>query len=85
MECDFMQLAGKVGHFTSGKNCPLVILSSVHGIEGDKAMSPSFEAENKVIDASSASLEARIGARYMQRGSDVSSLPMANKTPVCQS
>ena len=47
--------------------------------EGDEATSPSFEAKNKAIDASSSSLEALIVTRYMQRGYDVSILLMANR------
>ena len=47
--------------------------------EGDEATSPSFEAENEAIDASSPSLEALIATRYMQRRCDGSTLPTANK------
>ena len=47
--------------------------------EGDEATSPSFEAENKAIDASNSSLEALIAPRYMQRGCDGSTLLMANR------
>ena len=48
-------------------------------------MSPSFVAENAAIDASSSSLEALIATRYMELGCDVSTLPTANKMPVCRS
>ena len=57
-----MQLAGKAGHFTHGKNYLLPIFSFVRGAEGDKATSPSFVGENAAIDASSLSLEARSAA-----------------------
>ena len=60
MECDFMQLASKAGHFTLGKHYLLVILSFVCDVEGDETMSPSFAAENEAIDASSSSLESLI-------------------------
>ena len=63
-----MQLAGKAGHFSHEKIYLLAILSFACGVEGDEATSLSFAAENKVIDASNASLEALIGTRYMQRG-----------------
>ena len=42
MERCFMQLAGKAGHFTHGKNYLLPIVSFVRGAEGDEATSPSF-------------------------------------------
>ena len=51
--------------------------------EDDEETSPSFAAENKEIDASSSSLEALIATRYMQIGCDGSTLPTANKIPVC--
>ena len=53
--------------------------------EGDEATSPSFAAENAAIQASSSSLEAFIATRYMERGCDGSTLPTANKMPVCRS
>ena len=53
--------------------------------EGDEATSPSFVAENAAIEASSSSLEALIAPQYMERGCDGSTLPTANKKPICQS
>ena len=58
----FMQLAGKAGHFTHGKNYLLPIFSFLCGTKGDEATSPSFVGENAAIDASSLSLEARSAA-----------------------
>ena len=60
MERDFMQLEGEVGHFAHGKNYLLALFNLVRGVESDKAMSPSFAAENQAIDASSSLLEALI-------------------------
>ena len=51
---------------------------------GDEATSPSFTDENEAIGASSSSVEALNATRYMYRGCDGSTLPMANKIPVCQ-
>ena len=67
MEHDFVQLAGKSGHFTHGKNSLLAILSFVRGKQGDETTSPSFEAENEAIDASSSLLEVLISTLQMQR------------------
>ena len=47
--------------------------------EGDEVTSPSLEAENEAIEASSSSLEALIATRYMERGCDGSILPTASK------
>ena len=58
MERDFMQLAGKAGHFTHGKNYLLGILCFVHGVEDDEATSPSFAIEKATIDTSNSSREA---------------------------
>ena len=52
---------------------------------GDEATSPSFTDENEAIGASSSSLEALNATRYMHRGCDGSTLPTANKIPVCRS
>ena len=80
-----MQLVGKAGHFTHGKNYLLPIFSFVRGAEGDEATSPSFVVENAAIDASSLLLEAFTATRYMERGCNGSTLPTANKMPVCRS
>ena len=50
--------------------CLFADLSVFTSREGDEATSPSFAAENKAIEASSSSLEALFGNRYMQRGCD---------------
>ena len=65
--------------------CLFADLSVFTSEEGDEATSPSLVAENAAIDASSSSLEALIATRYMERGCDGSTLPTANKMPVCRS
>ena len=65
--------------------CLFADLSVFTSGEGDEATSPSSVAQNEAIDASSSSLEALIGNSYMQMGCDVSTLPTANKIPVCRS
>ena len=63
---------------TANKNL-FVDLQLLTNEEGDEATSPSFAAKNEAIDASNVLLEALIAARYMQRGCDGSTLPMANR------
>ena len=50
----------KLGTLHTEKNYLTSLFTFVRGVEGDKATSPSFAAENEAIDASSLSLEALI-------------------------
>ena len=85
MKRDIMQLAGKAGHFTNKKNYLLVILSFVHGVEGDEATSPSFATENEAIDTSSMSLEAFIATLHMQRTCKRQHFTHGKQKTVCRS
>ena len=55
------------------------------GERATKQRRPLWQLKSGAIEASSSSLEALIGNRYMQRGCDVSTLTTANKIPVCRS
>ena len=50
----------KLGTLHTKQNYLLALFTFIRGVEGDKATSPSFAAENEAIDASSSSLEALI-------------------------
>ena len=50
----------KLGTLHTEKNYLNALFTFVRGVEGDKATSPSFGAENAAIDASSLLLEAVI-------------------------
>ena len=80
----FMQLICAVGHFTHGKIYLFVNLLLVHGVEGDRATSPSCANRNTTIHASSPLLEALIATHHMQGGMNGSTVPMENKYLFCR-
>ena len=84
MERDFMQLEGKVGHFTHRKKliC-LCLFTFVRGAEGDRAMSPSSASRNGPIDASRLSLEAQMERDFMQLEGEVGHFAHGKKLPDC--
>ena len=61
----------KFGTLHKGKNYLLVLFTFVHGIEGDKATSPSFASRHGSIDASRLSLEAQMERDLMQLEGEV--------------
>ena len=53
--------------------------------EGDETTSPSFPAENAMIDASNSSLEAPIATFYMRGGCERERFHNGKQIPVCRS
>ena len=53
--------------------------------EGDKVISPSFVAENAVIDASSSFMETLIATLYIQRGCELEHFTHGKQKLVCRS
>ena len=75
-----MELEGKFGHFAHGKKYLLVIFSFVHGVEGDRAMSPSSTNRNGSIDASRSSPKAQMERDFMQLEGEVGHFAHGKKT-----
>ena len=85
MECYFMLLEGKVGHFKHGKKPPACNFDLRSWWRGRQGTSPSFESKNGSINASKMSLEAQMKRDFMLLEGEVGHFAYGKKIPICQS
>ena len=68
---------------TQEKNYLLAIFTFIHGVKGNRAMSPSFASRNGSIHASKLSLEAQMERNFMLLEGEVGHFAYGKKLPAC--